>query len=313
MTGFELRLRITGAERQADDIRSLRLRADGGGLLPGYTPGSHLVLDCAGRRNAYSLTGPAVAPEEYHVSVLLRRSGNGGSAHLHGLDVGSVIRSSPPRGAFPPVAVARHHLFVAGGIGITPMLAHVREARRWDRSFTLVYAYRRGRGAHLAELRALCGDRLSEPRGRAETTALLGDALSSQPLGTHLYLCGPASLVDSVTAAAAAAGWPPQRVHTERFSAADHAPGKPFTATIAGSGETVAVGGDESLLGALRRAGHSVPSGCEQGVCGECRIGVLAGRPQHRDHYLSPAERASGEAVMSCVSRAGDEGLVLDL
>ncbi|ASR36136.1 hypothetical protein BAY61_15245 [Prauserella marina] len=313
MTGFELRLRITGADSRPGDVRSLRLRDDGGGRLPGFTPGSHLVLDCAGRRNAYSLTGPAMAPEEYHLSVLLRSSGNGGSAYLHGLDVGSVVRSSRPRSAFPPVATARHHLFVAGGIGITPMLAHVREALRWDRSFTLVYVYRRGRGAHLPELRALCGDRLSEPRGRDETRAVLGDLLTSRPLGTHLYLCGPGSLTDMVTTAATAAGWPGQRVHTERFSAADHAPGNPFTAIIAGSGETVAVGGDESLLSALRRAGHAVPSLCEQGVCGECRVGVLSGTPQHRDHYLTPAERASGEAVMCCVSRAGDEGLVLDL
>ena len=307
-----LLLEVADAEPAAPGIRTLRLRSPDGERLPSFPPGSHIVVDCGTRRNAYSLTGPGREPETYAISVLLRPDSDGGSEFLHRVRAGELLRVSRPRSAFAPVATARRHLYAAGGIGITPLLSHVRAATEWGRPFELLYAHRPGAGAHAAELRELCGERLREFPGRAEFQRALEDAARSQPLGTHLYVCGPAGLLDFVHAAAARAGWPQERVHAERFSAALD-PGEPFTATLAGTGVRIPVPAGVSLLEALERAGTAVPSMCRQGVCGECRLRVLGGRPLHRDLYLSPEERAAGDAVMACVSRSHDEELELDL
>ncbi|WP_138734549.1 PDR/VanB family oxidoreductase [Modestobacter excelsi] len=308
-----LRLRVTDLHEAAPGIRSVTFVAADGGPLPGHPAGSHLVLTCGDRRNAYSLTGPGVAPESYTISVLLLPAGQGGSQFVHRLEVGDVVDADRPRSAFAPVSTARHHLLVAGGIGITPMLSHAREAVRWGRGFTLLYGHRAGAAAHLHELRQLCGDRLEEHPDREVFLARISQALATARLGTHLYVCGPAPLLDAVLQRAEQLGWPPERVHTERFSAADLDPGEPFVASLVRSGGQVVVPSGVSLLAALEGEGVRVPNMCRQGVCGECRVPVLAGLPLHRDLFLSEAERAAGDSVMCCVSRSTGPTLELDL
>jgi ferredoxin-NADP reductase len=309
----ELLLQVAAVTELVPGVRALVLRRPDGGLLPGYPPGSHLVLRCGERRNAYSLTGDGSGGEEYRISVRLLPEGAGGSAFVHGLRPGDVLGASRPRSAFAPVSTARHHLLVAGGIGVTPVLSHARAAARWERSFEVVYGYRPGAAAHLDELRELCGNRLVEARSRVELRAAVTAALAAQPMGAHVYVCGPGPLTALVEQTAAELGWPTERVHAERFAAAELAPGELFVARLARSGGRVAVPAGVSLLAALEGAGVPVPSMCRQGVCGECRVGVTAGRPQHRDLYLSEAERAAGDALMTCVSRCLDEELELDL
>ncbi|MEU9059198.1 PDR/VanB family oxidoreductase [Streptomyces sp. NPDC048430] len=309
-----LTLRVTRVTQPAPDIRSLWLSDPDGRALPSHPPGSHVVLHCGERRNAYSLTNAGSEPDHYAVSVLLRPDGAGGSRWIHEhARHGSLLRVDPPRSAFAPVVSARHHLLIAGGIGITPLLSHARAARAWNRSFTLLYGQRPGAAAHLDELRTLCGPALETVQGRAALRERVLDQLGRQPLGTHLYVCGPAGLTDFVLEKARRAGWPDERVHTERFEAAALDPGRPFTARLASTGRRVPVPSGTSLLSALEDAGSPVPSLCRQGVCGECRIGVRAGRPEHRDHYLSAEERSAGDSVMACVSRATDNELELDL
>ncbi|MGY1636142.1 PDR/VanB family oxidoreductase [Geodermatophilus sp. SYSU D00742] len=308
-----LELRVAAVRAAAAGIRSVTLVAGDGSALPGYPPGSHLVLACGERRNAYSLTGSGVAPEEYTISVLLCPDGTGGSRWVHQLQVGDAVAADPPRSAFPPVATARHHLLVAGGIGVTPMLSHARAAVRWRRSFTLLYGYRPGAGAHLAELRELAGPRLEEHPDVATFLPRIESALGSAPLGTHLYVCGPTPLLDFVLERAERLGWPEDRVHTERFSAAALDPGDPFDVRLARSGRRIAVPSGVSLLEALERGGVPVPNLCRQGVCGECRVPVLAGRPLHRDLFLSEEEKAAADSVMCCVSRSTGPSLELDL
>jgi ferredoxin len=138
-------------------------------------------------------------------------------------------------------------------------------------------------------------------------------ALADRPIGTHVYVCGPAPLIDFVERTAEELGWPADRVHAERFSVADLDPGEPFTAGLARSGVRVPVPSGVSLLAALEGAGIVVPNMCRQGVCGECRVPVVSGRPLHRDLYLSEAERAAGDAITCCVSRSLDDHLELDL
>jgi ferredoxin-NADP reductase len=305
---------VRDAAMVTESIRSLRLSRPDGGLLPPYVPGSHLVVECgAGRRNAYSLTGSGAASDEYRISVLHKPDGRGGSGWMHRLSIGDRVKVWAPRSAFAPVATARRHLLVAGGIGVTPLLSHARAAVEWGRPFTLLYGYRPGAGAHLDELRELCGDRLCELPGRGRLVGALRRELRRQPLGTHAYVCGPGGLIDAVCEMARDAGWPRERVHVERFSAEDLDPGAPFTARLARSGRAIEVPAGVSLLDALERAGVEVPNMCRQGVCGECRVGVRAGRPEHRDLYLSDAERAAGDSMMCCVSRGRDEELELDL
>ncbi|WP_326731717.1 PDR/VanB family oxidoreductase [Streptomyces phaeochromogenes] len=307
-------LRVTQAHEPAPGIRTLRLSDPHGATLPSYPPGSHVVVHCGERPNAYSLTGPGTEPDHYSISVLLRPDGDGGSRWLHEhAHVGSLIRVSPPRSAFPPIPAARHHLLIAGGIGITPLLAHARAARAWGRSFTLLYGHRPGAAAHLDELSTLCGPALERFGDRGALRDRITTALTEQPLGTHLYVCGPSGLTDFVLDRARAAGWPEARVHSERFEAASLDPGRPFTVRLASSGRRVAVPSGTSLLAALEGAGTPVPSLCRQGVCGQCRVGVLAGRPEHRDHYLSEEERAACDSIMACVSRGADDELELEL
>ena len=308
-----LQLEVAAVADAASGIRTLVLRHPDGALLPGYAPGSHVVLTCGERRNAYSLTGDGAPGEEYRLSVLLCPDGQGGSAFVHGLAVRDRVAVSRPRSAFAPVATARHHVLVAGGIGITPMLSHTRAAVRWGRSFELVYGHRPGAGAHREELAALCGDRLAVHESTSAMLDAVAAALADRPIGTHVYVCGPAPLIDFVERTAEELGWPADRVHAERFSAADLDPGEPFTAGLARSRVRVPVPPGVSLLAALEGAGIAVPNMCRQGVCGECRVPVVSGRPLHRDLYLSEAERAAGDAVMCCVSRSLDDHLELDL
>ncbi|MBL7495706.1 oxidoreductase [Frankia sp. CNm7] len=312
--GARLDLVVTAATEPVPGVRCLRLAAAGGGELPGFVPGSHLVVDCGGRPNAYSLTSDGLEPTEYAISVLLVEDGAGGSRWAHErLDVGARVSARPPRSAFPPVARARRHLLVAGGIGVTPVVSHLRAARRRGQDARVLYLHRAGRGAHAADVRELAGDRAELFTDRRAFTARLDEALADQPLGAHLYLCGPAGLTDRVLAAAAARGWPASRVHTERFGPDALGPGDPFTVTLTRVGTTVAVPAGGSLLEALERAGVDVRSQCRRGVCGECRLPVTGGQPLHRDLFLSEEAKAAGDSLMPCVSRAAGPHLEVPL
>ena len=208
-------------------VRALALAAADGTALPSYTPGSHLVLQVPpgaerprGLANAYSLTGDNLHPEAYRISVLRRDpadGGAGGSAWVHTLAVGDPVTSLPPRSAFAPVQPARRHLLVSAGIGVTPLLSHLRSHARWGRDVEVLHLARPGRVAHEQDLRALAGDAVTVLTDRAALLDLLAARLRVQPVGTHLYTCGPAGFMDAVVAAATTAGWPTGRVHLEHF------------------------------------------------------------------------------------------------
>jgi ferredoxin len=148
---------------------------------------------------------------------------------------------------------------------------------------------------------------------RADFLAVLADVLSTQPFGTHLYVCGPAAFIDDVVAAAVEHGWPQSRIHFERFGVGALDPGEPFIVKLANSGTTITVDSGVSLLEALKANGLDVPNMCRQGVCGECRLTVSGGEIEHRDTYLTDADKAAGDAIMACVSRAASSELELKL
>ncbi|MDT3444426.1 MULTISPECIES: PDR/VanB family oxidoreductase [unclassified Pseudofrankia] len=312
--GVDLELVVAAVDEPVPGVRSIRLAAPDGRELPGFVPGSHLLLDCGGRVNAYSLTSDGFCPREYAVSVLLVENGFGGSRWIHErLAPDDRVAARLPRSAFPPVARARRHLLVAGGIGVTPIVSHLRAARRRGHDVRVLYTYRAGRGAHADDVVELSDGRAELFTDRRAFSTRVEEALADQPLGTHLYVCGPAALTERVVGTAAALGWPASRIHTERFGTVALDPGDSFDVVLTRTGGTLTVPSGTSLLAALEDAGLDVASRCRQGVCGECRIPVTAGRPLHRDLFLSEEERSTGAWVMPCVSRADGSGLEVPL
>lgn len=313
-------LRVTSIVKSGRDIRTFTF-ADGargsgcadGVPLPGFVPGSHLVVQAGPYTNAYSLVSDGTAPTEYSISVLRVADGAGGSRWMHSrLQVGDEIRVWLPRSAFPPIARATKHLLIAGGIGVTPILSHLRAARRWHRDTQVLYTFRPENAAHVDEVTTLTDGRAELYTVRADFVTRLAEVLTTQPLGTHLYVCGPGGLIDHVVDSAKAAGWPESRIHFERFGIDALGAGDPFQVHLTGSEITLDVPSGTSMLEAIEAAGVAVPNRCRQGVCGECRIPVTAGTPIHRDLYLSAEEKNAGDAVMPCVSRAAD-GCTLEI
>lgn len=314
--GARLTLVVAALDDTVPGVRSLTLARPDGAVLPSYTPGSHVVVEIpAGegraRRlaNAYSLTGESVHPTTYAISVLRcdpESGAAGGSAWIHTLGLGDTLTVTAPRSAFAPVQLATRHLLVGAGIGITPLVSHLRSALRWGRDVQLLQVSREGYGAHVDEVRALGGDRVTVLGDRAALAAHLGPLLADQPIGTHLYTCGPTAFMDAVVATARDLGWPPSRVHLEHFGLDALDPGDPFTVAVDG-GPTLAVPSGTSLLEALEEHGYDVPNLCRQGVCGECRLGVVPAAStgvHHRDLFLGDDARAAGDCAMACVSRA---------
>ena len=318
MTGAPaLAVRVAEAEMVAPRIRRFALVPRDGGELPRFSAGSHVVVAIpAGRRvhrNPYSLIGSSERPDRYEIAVRRADDSRGGSAFLHdAVRPGDELEISQPGNLFPIVWSARRHLLIAGGIGITPFLAYMADLAAMKADFGLHYAVRsRGSAAFLDDLATRYGGRVHVFADDEGGGIPMAGLMASQPLGTHLYVCGPAGMIEATLAAARAAGWPERNLHSERFVAA--AAGRPFSAVLAKSGRTIDVPGDMSLLEALEANGVTVPHSCRGGACGQCETVVLEGAVEHRDFFLSAEARASNTRVMPCVSRSRGPRLVLDL
>jgi ferredoxin-NADP reductase len=225
--------------------------------------------------------------------------------------VGDRLQLSLPHNLFPLHSQASHHVLVAGGIGITPFMAYIAELQARGASFELHYAFRgRLTDAYVEELAERLGERLHAYDSSAGQRLDLAALLAGQPLGTHLYACGPQRLLDGLREQARALGWADSRVHWEAFAAPE--PGLPFRVELARSGRHIEVPADLSLLEALEAAGVELPNLCRGGVCGQCATRYLAGAVEHRDHYLDEGQRA--DSLMPCVSRGSCASpLLLDL
>jgi ferredoxin-NADP reductase len=308
-------LRVTAKERQADGVLTLELAAPSGGRLRDWTPGSHIDLVLPnGLTRQYSLCGDRWDAYTYRVGVLREPESRGGSSHVHdSLQVGDLVGVGGPRNNFALVP-SDQYLFVAGGIGVTPILPMVRQAEMLGADWQLLYGGRqRGSMAFLDELAAY-GDRvLVRPQdefGLLDLAGFLGRPRS----GVRVYACGPGPLLAAMERACA--DWPPYTLRTERFVAEEAAaPARtaPFEVELARSGTTVTVTPDKTVLEALNEVGVEVLSSCRHGVCGTCETTVLAGRPDHRDALLDDDEREVNDCMYICVSRSRDERLVLDL
>ncbi|WP_295529870.1 PDR/VanB family oxidoreductase [Novosphingobium sp. Chol11] len=310
-----LSLRVAAAEAIAPTLRRVSLRAADGARLPPAAAGAHITLSLPASgharplKNAYTLVS---ADLEHGYTLIVRRTDptRGGSQHIHeALAVGDVLEASVPHNLFALHSQAKKVLMIGGGIGITPLLAFIAALRARGTRFEL---HQICNSADLRVFAALIGAQPGEAvhlhAGRSTFDAAV--VLGAQPLGTHVYSCGPAALMDAIAAQAAALGWPASHVHREDFGAAG---GEPFTLTIGTSGARITVAADQTMLEALEAAGIDAGSLCRGGACGVCALPVRAGELEHRDHYLSADERQSGAVVMPCVSRARGDSLVLDI
>jgi len=309
---------VIAIDTLAADIKQFTLQSLDG-TLPSFDSGSHIVVQlglaeqqCA---NAYSLINDA-AEGVFKIAVKHDAASCGGSRHLHEeVGVGSRLTVSPPANLFCLANTAGRHVFIAGGIGITPFIAHMQAMERQGGCYALHYAFR---GANSAAFTAIL-----EARRRDGLAQLYDTATGARPdipaivaelaSDDHLYVCGPASLIDAVTAAAVGR-ITPERLHVERFSAQPLDDGAAFTVHLARSGATISVAADESILAAIeRQTDVAVECLCREGYCGTCETALLDGEALHRDQYLDEDDRAAQQKIMICVSRAKGHTLTLDL
>nr|WP_280492859.1 PDR/VanB family oxidoreductase [Nocardia asiatica] len=315
------RLALVVTERRIEardqDVVSLRLAAPDGRALPSWRPGAHLDLELpSGRLRQYSLCGDPADLRAYRVAVRRIPEGGGGSVEVHdALAVGSPIVVRGPRNAFPFAvpghgsAADRLH-FVAGGIGITPILPMARLAHRLGIEWSMVYTGRSRDTLPFLDEIAGFGDRVVVRTDDAHGLPDASDLLPGVGSDTAIYCCGPAPMITVI--ADAVRRMPYVELHSERFSPPPIVDGKPFEIQFASTGEVVEVGADRSALDTILTSRPDRPYSCRQGFCRTCKVRVLAGEPDHRDTVLTAAEHEAGEMLV-CVSRADGGRLVLDL
>lgn len=307
-------LRVESRERVSSEVVALTLADPQGNRVPPWTPGSHLdLLLPNGLSRQYSLCGDRWDTYRYRIAVLNERTGRGGSRWIHeNVREGDLLGYGGPRNHFP-LCPADRYIFIAGGIGITPLLPMIDQAERMGLPWSLLYGGRnRGSMAFLDDIEKY-GEKVTVAP-QDETGILDLDAiLDTWSGGTKVYCCGPAGLLSAVESVCRQL--PPFTLHTETFTATaantsqDHA----FTLKLRRSGLEIDVAAGVSTLDALVAAGIGVISSCRQGTCGTCEVAVLDGAPDHRDSVLSQADRDSGDCMIPCVSRAHSAFLTLDL
>jgi|CXWL01.1.fsa_nt_gi vanillate O-demethylase ferredoxin subunit len=294
----------------ASDTVRIALAAPDGGALPAFAPGAHLELSFAGLVRRYSLSSSPHDSSRYEICVLRTAPSRGGSVYLHDqLRVGDRLRGAGPFNAFPLRREARHSVFLAGGIGITPFFSMMEELSRASRSFELHYAARRAdRFLPVPDYGGQTQCHVGAGRQRGLDIGAILDPLSTD---VDLYVCGPRGLIAAVRAAAAARGWPVERVHFESFGASFEPTDAPLQVRLALSGSTFEVTPGTSILDALLAHGVWAPYECRRGECASCTTEVLSGEPDHRDLCLTEDQRR--HAMCTCVSWARTSEIVLDL
>ena len=310
-----LSLRIVSATWEAPNIVSYELRPPEGGELPPFTAGAHIDLSLPnGLVRSYSLVNSQSERHRYVIAVQKDRASRGGSKWVHeNFRVGELLTANGPRNNFALEEAAEKSVFIAGGIGITPILSMTERLSALGRDWELVYCARKRAGtAFLESLQRKPQVRFNfdeEPGGKMLDIAAV---VKAAPANAHFYCCGPLPMLEAFEQATR--DLPRERVHVEYFTAkAPPAVEGGFTVVLARKGLTIAVAPGKTILETLRDHGVDVPYSCTEGVCGTCETRVLEGVPDHRDLILTEAERASNKTMLICCSGSKSEKLVLDL
>ena len=315
MAAEQLQVQVTSAKLIAEGVRCLELRPADGGELPPFTAGAHIDLQLPGMIRSYSLVNPQEERHRYVVAVNRDAKSRGGSAYVHAsLAVGASIVIRGPRNNFPLAEDAARSLFIAGGIGITPLWCMIQRLQPLGREWRLVYCARTPARAAFREELERIGARASfhfdgEP-GREPLD--VGAAVAETPPGTHLYCCGPIPMLQAFERACA--DRPPAEVHVEYFSAAQpRAAEGGYTVVLQRSGISLKIPAGKTIMDTLIENGIDAPYSCLEGVCGTCETRVIEGVPDHRDLVLSKGEREANRTMMICCSGSRTARLVLDL
>lgn len=315
-----LSLQVERIQQETDRVKSFRLRAADGKELPAFLPGAHLRVkvklpDGSDAKRHYSLLYNPNDRSSYEIGVLKEPEGRGGSLYLHEhIHEGDVLEIQIPKNAFPMTKLANHSILIAGGIGITPILAMLHSLSSTKQSFEIHYSARELTGlAFRDRVEQLAGDKAQfyTSRGPNSRRLDLEQLLAKPEPGVHVYMCGPRGMINAVREIASAQGWALSQIHFESFGAQPLADDQAIRVHLAKSNQTITVPADRTILDMLLDAGVSVPHDCKRGECTMCTTRVLSGEPDHRDLCLSAEEKGSSMCV--CVSRALGEELRLDL
>ncbi|PKW16633.1 ferredoxin-NADP reductase [Saccharopolyspora spinosa] len=300
---------------EAEGVVSLHLEPEGDDKLPVWDPGAHIDLvlgDDLVRQ--YSLCGDPTDLSSWKIGVLREPESRGGSSYVHDtLRVGDRVLCRGPRNNFT-LADAGEYLFIAGGIGITPILPMLRSCETAGKPWRLVYGGRQRASMSFLDELATYGERVTVWPQDSHGILDLEDLLGTPRAGTQIYCCGPGGLLDAVEERCGI--WPAGTLHLERFRPQDGAlDGKntAFELVLDYSDVTITVSPEQTIAEAVEAAGVHLPTSCREGTCGTCETVVLEGEPDHRDSYLTPEEKASNEVMMPCCSRSFSSRLVLDL
>jgi vanillate O-demethylase ferredoxin subunit len=310
-----LQLRIKSAVWEAPNIVSYELRLTNGKELPPFTAGAHVDIKLGnGLMRSYSLVNPQSEHHRYVIAVQKDRQSRGGSKWIHqNLRAGEIIAVSEPRNNFVLNEDAEKSIFLAGGIGITPMLSMISQLTVLGRDWELVFCSRtRVSTPFLDSLEQNSRVRLNFDREPGGEVLNIAEMVKAAPANTHLYCCGPAPMLEAFEAATKELQR--ERVHVEYFTATEPpAIEGGFTVVLAKSNQEIEIPAGKTILTALNDSGIAVPHSCTEGVCGTCETRVLEGIPDHRDRILTDAQRASNKTMMICCSGSKGGKLVLDL
>jgi vanillate O-demethylase ferredoxin subunit len=318
MTNSLLKVRVATKIDAAQDIVAFDLQAQDGSTLPPFNAGAHIDVHLPnGLIRQYSLCNDPREHERYRICVLRDPSTRGGSAAMHDLvHAGNELTIGLPRNLFALVEGDHDSLLLAGGIGVTPILAMAWQLHAQGARFQMHYFTR-------SRVRTAFHDDINAAPFSGSAALWFDDAVAERPsvpdllrsasLGTHVYACGPAGFLDYVTRSALETGLAADHLHLEAFGAAPMAPGAAFDVHLRRSGETVRVDAEQTVVEALAAHGVVIPISCEQGICGTCLTQVCNGVPDHRDQYLTDEEHARNDQFTPCCSRSLTAVLELDI
>jgi vanillate O-demethylase ferredoxin subunit len=318
MSTFEVK--VTGKVCEAEGICTYELVRTDGQPLPAFEAGAHIDVHLGEHLiRQYSLCNAPGETQRYQIGVLRDVDSRGGSLAMHDhVEAGSVLQISEPKNHFPLVE-AKRTLLLAGGIGVTPILAMAETLAARGADFQMHYCAR-------SPERTAFRDRIAQSKfvddvhfhfdsGDAAQKLDVATVLAKPDADTHLYVCGPAGFIEFVLGSAKAQGWPAAQLHVEYFSAAavDTTGDRAFDVKLASSGKVVTVPAGRTVIQVLAEQGVEIPYSCEEGVCGTCLTRVIEGEPDHRDMYMTDEEHAENKEFTPCCSRSKTPVLVLDL
>ncbi len=316
---------ISKIHNETPKIRSFVLKPVGDAVLPTYSAGSHIKVivpskDDTSIKRSYSLFNSSVENQDYRIAVLKEEDGRGGSLFMHeGLAEGDEISFLGPDNDFPLIEGADEYVLIAGGIGITPILSMAQNLKAVGKKFHLHFIARDYENMPLIKevIEAADGNiTIYLDGGDIHKSIPLASVLSSPATGKHLYVCGPAGLIDATEKEAININWKSNQIHFERFSTPLAQEGdEAFTIKLASSNQIIEVSAEETILSALIAAGEDPLSDCEVGNCGICCTEVVdhEGEIQHRDNFLSEAQKTTNTQMCICVSRVKGGQITLDI